>query len=595
MIFFDSLLGDLRFQIGKENLRLRADQLRARWKLYPMMVVGQVLLAPLFVALFWGQCSHEALLSWLLITIALHAYEIWGWWRYKEQFHTVEQCQQWNRRYILYTLAVGFAWGSVALWFFPQDLAYQALLICVVLGLAAGAVTMNAVHPPSLYVYVLCVTLPLLLRLVWAWDPAHWVLAGMLLLFLLVVLNAGRELSLTFWMALVRRYENDSLIQQLTEQKARAEAASRDKSRFLAAASHDLRQPLQALVLFSEAMQEMAQEKNTSHLAGQIGKSVNALVDMFDELLDVSRLDAGVVQVRWQHFELHDLFGRLYVDFAAQARAKNVLLELPSCEHVVHSDPALLEQILRNLISNAIRYTHAGKVQVLCDCSQEILRLSVKDSGVGISAENLPYIFDEYYQVGNPQRDRSQGLGLGLSLVRRMAALLECQVEVISELGKGSQFSFSLPLGEAAQRSQPFVQDKAQHDLHGVSVMLVEDDPDIRHNLVELMEHWGCRVAAGALVGEVIDKLRAAGLRPDILVCDYRFPEGMTALKVIAQVRAVWRCATGLANIPALVLTGDTEPQTLLEIQGSGAQLLHKPISPMQLRSVMYLALRPEE
>lgn len=587
--FLEPLLSDLRFRIDEDNLRLRADQLRARLKMYPTMVVGQMLLEPLFVALFWRQCSHESLLSWLGVMFAVHAVETFGWSRYRAQLQTVEQCRNWNTRFILYALAVGMTWGSVAVWFFPQELAYQTLLICVVLGLAAGAVTMNAVHPPSLYAYVLGVTLPLLLRLVWADDWAHWVLASMFLLFLLTVLSAGRELSRTFWTALMRRYENDSLIRQLTEQKARAESASREKSRFLAAASHDLRQPLQALVLFSEALQEVAQERNTAHLAGQIGKSVGALVGMFDELLDVSRLDAGVVQARWQHFELRDLFDRLYGDFAAQAHAKNIILEVPAGEHVVYSDPSLLERILRNLVSNAIRYTHAGKVQLLCECSQNMLRLAVRDSGVGISAENLPHIFDEYYQVNNPQRDRHLGLGLGLTIVRRLATLLECNIEVQSELGRGSQFAFSLPLGQAVQGAQPFVPGHMQNDLRGVRVALVEDDQDIRNTLVELMEQWECHVTAGILPAEVIAGLQAAGARPDILVCDYRLPQGLNALHVISQVQGLWG-----KGVPALVLTGDTDPQTMLEIQGSGAQLLHKPITPARLRSVMHFALRGE-
>lgn len=599
MAALESRLNNLCFPIEADNLRLRIDQLRARLNVYPTMVSGQMLLEPLFVALFWGQCRHESLLSWLGVMFSAHAVEMFGWSRYKAQLQSVEQCQQWNIRFILYALAVGLAWGSVALWFFPQDMAYQALLICVILGLAAGAVTMNAVHPPSLYVYVLCVTLPLLLRLTSVGGLVHWVLASMLLLFLLTVLSAGRELSHTFWTALLRRYENDSLIRQLTEQKALAEMASRDKSRFLAAASHDLRQPLQALVLFSDALQAAAQEKNTSHLAGQIGKSVGALVSMFDELLDVSRLDAGVVQVRWQHFELGDLFDRLYADFAAQAHAKGVSFEVGACEHVVYSDPNLLERILRNLVSNAIRYTDAGMVQVLCEPAQDMLTLAVKDTGVGISAVNLPHIFEEYYQVANPQRDRRLGLGLGLAIVRRLEALLGCNVTVQSEPGKGSLFSLSVTLGDAAQRSQPFMASMERSELKGVSVALVENDPDIRHSLVELMGRWGCHVTAGDQADEVVGRLQASGRRPDILVCDYRLPQGVNALHVISQVRRIWANGVpgnvgGVGDIPVLVLTGDTAPQTLLEIQGSGAQLLHKPITPARLRSVMHFALRAE-
>ncbi len=585
-----SLLSDLRFHIDAGNLSLRAQQLRARWKMYPMMVAGQMLLELLFVALFWSQSSHESLLSWLGVMFALHSMEVMGWRRYKNQFESVDQCRLWNRRYIHYSIAIGLAWGSVALLFYPQDMAYQTLLICVVLGLAAGAVTMNAVHPPTLYIFVLLSSLPLFLSLlVVSKDVTHWILAGMLMLFLVMVLNAGRELSKTFWTSLVRRFENDSLIRQLTEQKMLAEAASRDKSRFLAAASHDLRQPLQALVLFSEALQDIAVEKNTVHLAGQIGKSVGALVDMFDELLDISRLDAGVVEVRWQHFQIRDIYDRLYVDYAPLAHAKGLLFELPTCRQVVYSDPYLLERMLRNLISNAVRYTSSGGVRVDCECLESTLQLKVVDSGIGMTEESTRHIFDEYFQVANPQRDRSLGLGLGLSIVKRIESLLGCKLEVTSVPGKGSVFAFSVTLGDAAQISQAFVANTASHDLSGVTVALVEDDREIRQTVSELMMQWGCRVTAGALPDEVMGTMEAHNLRPDILVCDYRLPQGLTALHVLKLARGIWG-----AEIPALVLTGDTEPQTLLEIQGSGALLLHKPIRPARLRAIMYFALHGE-
>ncbi len=586
--FLQPLLNDLRFHIDERNLLLRAEQLRSRWSMFPEMLAGQLLLAPLFVALFWSQCSHEALLNWLWVIYAVHAVEMWGWWRYKEQFQTVAQCRAWNRRYIVYTVAVGLAWGSVAWWFFPTDMIYQTLMICVVLGLAAGAVTMNAVHTPSLYIYVSGVTLPVLFRLVQQGDSIHWILAGMLLLFLLVVLNSGRELSKTFWTSLVRRYENYSLLQQLSEQKSRAEAASREKSRFLAAASHDLRQPLQALVLFSEALQDAATEKKTVQLAGQIEKSVSALMGMFDELLDVSRLDAGVVEVRWQHFQLHAILDRLYLEFAPLAHAKGLLFEVPTCRQVVYSDPYLLERILRNLVSNAVRYTPAGEVRVVCQCTGAMLKLEVVDTGVGISAESMPHIFAEYYQVGNPQRDRR--MGLGLAIVRRMEALLGYRVEVESAPGKGSVFGFSMRLGEADQLHQAQVSSPARQDMDGVSVAWVEDDPEIRHTVTELMTQWGCRVTAGTLPGEVLDRMKGSNLRPDILVCDYRLPQGLTALHALKLAHGIWD-----ADIPVLVLTGDTEPQTLLEIQHSGALLLHKPITPARLRSIMYFALHGKD
>ena len=372
--FLQSLSGELSFQITEDNLRIRADQLRARLRLYPVMISSQVLLAPLFVWMFWGNAEHAHLLIWLTLFYALQAADMFQWWHHHDQINTIHECRWWSRLCNLTTSLTALMWGMIALLFFPQDLAYQALMICLVLGLVAGAVTLNPVYPPSMYLYVLGVTLPMLARLLLEGDELHLILAGMLVLFLFVLLSAGRELSKTFWKSLWQRYENDLLIEQLTEQKAIAEAANSDKSRFLASASHDLRQPLQALVLFSESLQEVSQEKESLHLASQIGNSVHALVDMFDELLDISKFDAGVVQAVKQNFRVQTVFDRLQAEFMPLAVDKDLELVVLKTEIVGYSDPHLLERILRNLISNAIRYTDFGHVKVSCQCVGGTLR-----------------------------------------------------------------------------------------------------------------------------------------------------------------------------------------------------------------------------
>jgi len=604
-----TLFEELVFPINDDNLRIRADQLHARMQMYPVVVGSQAVLEPLFVWLMWDQAPFHgvALLSWLAAMYAMHVLEMVTWWRYRGELGSVDECIRWKWRFNFFALVIGLAWGSTSLWLSMPDLGHQALLICVMLGLAAGAVTMNPVFPPTLYFFVLSIMVPLIVRIMLGNDETHWVLAIMLVLYVVSVLRAGRELGQTFWLSLKQRYENLSLVEQLTEQKKladlarqQAETASREKSRFLAAASHDLRQPLQALALFSEALQENAQEGTAHHLAGQIDKSVHALVSMFDELLDVSRLDAGVVELRWQNFELQPMLDRLYVDFAPVAQGKDLFFNIDAghgdstcgdeqAGYVVYSDPFLLERMLRNLISNAIRYTDTGKVELRCTCSDGQLRFEVEDTGSGISAEDLPHIFEEYYQVGNQHRDRRKGLGLGLAIVRRVQELIDYKVVVASEPGKGSVFSFNAMVGDVDDLSYPFMPSHSTHDLSGMEIILLEDDPDIRQIIVALMEQWGCRVVAGELPQEVADRRPAGSGVPDLLVCDYRLPGGVTAIQAIGQMRERWQ-----SPVPAIVLTGDTAPEMLHEIRASGALLLHKPITPARLRSFMYRALHGE-
>lgn len=593
-----SLWEEIRFHIDSENLPIRAEQIRARLQFYPMMVGTQALVEPLLVALLWDYVSHAWALLWLAMLLAFHAVEMVAWWKYRNNLETIAQCRAWSLFFNICSSAVGLMWAACSVFFFPPDLAYQALIICVMLGLAAGAVTMNPVYPPSLYLFLLCILPPTIIRVASEGDFVHGILAALLTLFALVVANSGRELAKTFYSSLARRFENLALVEQLTKEKSRAEMASREKSRFLATASHDLRQPLQALMLFSDAMQEAAQEKTTKHLAVQIGKSVAALVEMFDELLDVSRLEAGVVEVRWQNFELQPLLDRLYVDFAPLAQSKGLLLQLPvclgsaegGCGVVVYSDPFLLERMLRNLISNSIRYTDSGSVLVRCNCEQGQVRLEVADTGVGIDAEALPHIFEEYYQADNQHRDRRKGLGLGLAIVRRVENLLGYKLEVKSQAGQGSQFSFTVQRGKTEQQlAQPFVASYSRYDLGGVAVALVEDDPDIRQMIAAMMEGWGCRVFAGEYAEDAIRDIDAAGVRPELLVCDYRLPHGVTAVHVVKRMRELWG-----DGMPALVLTGDTAPEALLDIHASGATLLHKPIAAARLRAMMYFALHGE-
>ena len=584
--FFQHLKGELSFHITDENLSIRADQVRARLRMYPVMILSQALLEPLFVSLFWYHADQIKLLVWLSCIYVVHAVDILQWMRFKERLETIQDCLRWRLRFNILTALTATMWGAIALFFFPPDLSYQALMICITLGLVAGAVTLDSVYPPSLYIYVFGVSLPIFFSLVFFGKETQLILAGMLILFLYGAISAGRELSKTFWKSLWQRYENDSLIEQLTRQKAIAEAASRDKSHFLASASHDLRQPLQALVFFNESLQEISQQKEAQHLTQQIGKSVGALVDMFDELLDISKLDAGVVQASNQNFEVQQIFDRLQTEFMPSAVAKGLELEISKADLIGFSDAQLCERILRNLISNAIRYTDFGKVKVSCERVDDMLKFDVMDTGIGIRAKSLPHIFEEYYQVNNQHRDRLKGLGLGLAIVRRMEMLLGCHVTVVSKPALGSVFSFSIPQGELTVERQPLIANRIHYDLNGVTVALIDDNRDIREMATLLMQKWGCLVIDGELPHEVIDAMTKAGVSPDILICDYRLPQDLTAIDCIEQLQKHWN-----KNIPTVVLTGDTAAETLQKIQATGAFLLHKPVTPARMRSIMYFAL----
>jgi signal transduction histidine kinase/CheY-like chemotaxis protein len=363
-----------------------------------------------------------------------------------------------------------------------------------------------------------------------------------------------------------------------------AERANADKSRFLAAASHDLRQPVQAASLFLGMLERRNLDSETRDLVGMVASSLEGLRGMLNGLLEVARLEAGIVDPQLREFPIDDLLHRLGSEFEEQARAKRLWLQVPPAPLIVSSDPLLLELILRNLISNAIKYTERGGVTVECREQAGAALLEVTDTGRGIPKDKFVEIFEDFRQLDNPARDRARGFGLGLATVDRVARLLGYDIQIRSELGVGSVFSFRMPLGSDHGTDESARTDRAgaepHGDLAGRSIIVVEDDPAILLALEMLLGDWGMGVHSAHSVEDVpvlLDRLRRP---PDLLAVDYRLPNGTSGLDAVTIVHQRW-------PVPAILMTGDTAPERLTEAKRSGYRLLHKPINPDDLRRTL--------
>ena len=381
---------------------------------------------------------------------------------------------------------------------------------------------------------------------------------------------------------LQRRVEEAT--QELTRQKEEAERANRAKSRFLAAASHDLRQPMHALILFVTALKERIQYPEVSKIVQNIESSVIAMLGLFNALLDISRLDAGVLHPNPVSFEIQTLLQRLQIEFAPQAIEKRLKFRVFRSSAVVHSDPVLLERVLMNLISNAIRYTSEGGVLVGCRRRRGKVRIEVWDTGPGIPVDRREDIFQEFYQLGNPERDRNKGLGLGLAIVERMTHLLETRIELDSVEGKGSVFAFEIARAvvrraklEPVKRT-PF----AGSSLQGILIVVVDDESAILEGMQGLLQEWGCVVVTAGSGREALNKIACLQRVPDVIISDYRLREEETGVGVIRDIRA----AVG-SQVAGILITGDTAPDRLREAEASGYQLQHKPVRPAKLRALL--------
>ncbi len=357
--------------------------------------------------------------------------------------------------------------------------------------------------------------------------------------------------------------------------KKQAERANLGKSRFLAAASHDLRQPLQTLALLQGLLAAKVKEPDVSRLVTRLGESLDVMSAMLNKLLDINQLEAGIVNPELKDFPIDLLFDRLRGDFTDQAEAKGLRCRVVSSRQNVRSDPTLLEQMIRNLMANALKYTSHGKILLGCRRRGNRLRIEVWDTGSGIPEGQLHAVFEEFHQLDNPARERARGLGLGLSIVQRLADLLGHTIDLHSRPGKGSVFSIEVPCASAALSDEPHIGPPLPETRSGENgtILIIEDDPAIREMLQLLFELDGYATAAAADGKSALDLVARGDVRPDIVVADYNLPHGLTGLEVAVRLRETLDSA-----LPVLIVTGDISTDTLRTIANAGCVQLNKPI-----------------
>jgi signal transduction histidine kinase/ActR/RegA family two-component response regulator len=419
-------------------------------------------------------------------------------------------------------------------------------------------------------------------------------LAGGLLIFLYAVISWKHAMQHHKLLAdsLFARYEKMALAEQLAKQVELVERASQEKTRFLAAASHDLRQPLHAIAL-SSAVLEMSLRNGPDHeTASRLLNSIHLLGHSFDAMLDISRLDAGTVQAAVFPMSLHKVFEALNSIFSEQAGERGLELRVRSTPLCVLSDAELLQRMLENLVGNALKYTSQGGVVVVARQRGDKVWIDVRDTGIGIAPHQLQQIFEEFYQVNNPGRDRSKGLGIGLSIVARISRLLDHPVEVRSKPGCGSTFRLVLPQGQpppVASADGPIEAPSRQRGLPK-RVMVLDDEEDVQHAVAALLRTQGIDATCLGSAAQALEALQAGSqnkLPHEVLLCDVRLANGEDGLVFCTDL------PTRLTSAPKVVLiTGETAPASLRRLQNSGFTVLFKPVTAEHLLHALSDAMR---
>src|SRR5215831_10008255 len=549
-----------------------------------------ILMTAFVVIVAWKVVEMRVILAWAAVVIGLRGGVDLLSYFYRKAPDRETNARRWGWLYSWIVFPSALAWGAAI--FLPgleKDVWTQMFVALCLTCRFAGSTLTHAYFPPALYTSAVPLISALALRYSTNGSNFDAMAGTMWLIVLTYVLSVGHRHARLVVNSIKLRYENELLIRELkqtnvaeAEARYKAEQASLAKSRFFAAANHDLRQPLHALGLFATTLRNSIMEAGKRQLVEQIQHSIESLESLFDDLLDISRLDAGQVKPRIEHFKASLVLDRIRTTYVPAASEKGLRFKVQTTELMLFSDPALLFRILSNLVSNAIRYTSQGGILVGVRRHGEKVSVQVWDTGIGIPADQQDKVFEEFYQLHNPERDRRKGLGLGLSTVRRVATLLECPLTLRSQQGKGSVFAVEVPLGLEAQPYTHILtaEIKVPDLLANRTIVVVDDEASVRLGMQSLLERWGCHCIATPGAQEAIDQLHDK--TPDFIIADFRLRDNKNGIEAVRALRA----ALG-SNIPAVVLSGDTAVERLREVSAAGLTMLHKPLKAVRLRALL--------
>jgi signal transduction histidine kinase/CheY-like chemotaxis protein len=511
---------------------------------------------------------------------------------------------------VLSMAAMGLSWGTlafVAVRYGSQETILYA--IAIIGGVSSGALGLGASLFPAYLAYLVSPVAMVAVAFIYLGGPNFVPLIGLVLVYFALTCVQARAAEEVIRSSIHLQIFNATLVQRLRKEsdqskaalavaktaqllaqqtQADAEKANTDKSKFLAAASHDLRQPLHAMGLFIEALSRSELSEHQLVVLDHAHAASSAASEMLTTLLDFSRLEAGVVKSQPKPFLLQPLLAQLEQEFGLQADASDLVYRTRETTLAVMADPHLTDLVLRNFISNAIRYTDKGGVLVGCRRRGSAVVVEVWDTGMGIADDQHAEVFKEFHQLGNPERDRRKGLGLGLAIVERISAAMDAKVTLRSVPGRGSVFRLWLEgyQGSVVEENQHPISSK---NLQGMRVLVIDDEEPVRVGMQELLGSWGCVCYSADAVSSALQCVALLGMdeQPEVILADYRLREGATGGQAISALRAYLTMRGHQEALPAIIITGDTAPERIREARSTEAMLLHKPVSAAALQQAL--------
>ena len=558
------------------------------------LLTTSILLAVALLSL--DQKLSNTVLIWLSVQVFSSGILLLLYWRYHHDHQPIRDIWEYGLELPL-RLFTGATWGiGWAVFIDPNNLSSAFFLNTTICGVVLGYVVSTPLHKAGMITGVIACLIPVILMALWLGGHLFYWIAAIASIFAVVGCVYGLKLNKIYMEVLYQREENQHLLDALSKEKQQVETISREKTRILAAASHDLRQPMQAMRLFEGLLAAQLTDSKQQILLDKLSQSSQNLASLLEALLDVAKLDAGAVQIQPRPVELNQLFRQLYQRYADIADTRHIELHYVETHQHLFTDPEQLTRILSNLLDNAIKHMgRSGKILMGVRRQGQGLRLEVWDNGKGIPEQEQQRIFDAFYQVDNPERNRTKGVGLGLSIVKRLTNLLGCELRLISTPDIGCRFILDIPAPlRLTEDALPVVTPhnhaaepapSPPQNLH--TLLLLEDDREVAEALSAALSAWGLDVRIASNTQKALQHLH--DWLPDMLISDYQLEGGDIATTAISAISAHMP-----HPVPTLILTGNTNPMIIRELQQCHLPTLYKPIHIETLKHAIHTHFTPQ-
>lgn len=561
--------------------KIAREQMGMIYSHLPGAIIPPVFAAIVIAVLMHDQTSTFRAWGWVTwVAVFYFALPLlWFLW-YKKTSAAQPDSSIWGHRYIVLTVLTTASWGaSGVLLYVPGEIFYQVFLAGMIFTAAAAVMVATVPYTPGYFAGVLPLMLPITTMFLLEGQLVQYMFSGMLFFAFAMLTFFHRNMHKSMSETIALRFDRERLVNELEEKNDLINKAIQNKSQFLAAASHDLRQPIHAQQLFLSELNARIKDDDTLQIISQMKHSMESMDLLLDELLAVSKLDSGVIEVKHSTFSLETVLHRIEEQFRNSVMKKQLRFRISRCSHTVYSDPVMLERILRNYVQNAIRYTERGAVLVICRCKRNKLEIQIRDSGPGISLEDQGRIFKGFVQLDNTSK--RSGNGLGLAIVKRLSILLDHEVGVRSSIGKGATFYVRVPLSNSEQSATQNIHHETKA-LANVRILVVDDDQSILKAMGLLLDRWNCDYVLAPDLEQSLSSINEDGFIPQILIADYHLQNEVDGIELIAQVRSQTS-----SQLPAVLITSDMTGDIVRIAKSQNCILMYKPVDSVSLYNLL--------